>query len=653
MLKSFATIIELDMASPDTKLIFAPRGGVWIAPINEIVKNISDSYFNDIVKIDEAMLYNLFNIGSITVIDANSNSADRGYVEVFGWEDLYNQNKSYFQYKEGGISYIAIHFNNFETIYTKKSIIINIKKLFGTREWADNNNKLKCIDKDLIIEPRIEEIDTADIEGEAINFSTLQTNEISVTIRNEDGLFDDFINIYGNRLLVKRVFDGNDINDAAEGTPVATVIFSGFVEKPEYSFLDTVTITASDIRASFTTEVPSNVFSESKYPYLKSFPENVQSGEDIIDTARTLAAGKGIIVKLKPIKYYTPSILEPNNVPEVIFEICDTSKHAIDGIVSKTDILDNKLKPHVYFIETPQSDNEIIERDGKVISGEIEIFIPEYKDYGDGKGNQKVWTLDKEKGQLIFQGHKQVHSITDTNDNLYEIYAEINIPPYKSLQFMREILENYENISYISQNYNIENWEKEEERSRDIAILLDNDNKKTVLDIVGEICFLEQGRLELYDNKINFISTRFRENKPKYKFKQWMMGRVDKTVESEEYLSSCSIKYDLNKSTYKNTDYEEEAKKRHRINSHEDFETLIKNKEDAIELSNEIMKSRYLLKEYYTFEYYETLDFLKLFDLVEFEYLRDEGRKSYFIKPCLCEIIKLNIFDNVIKLRQL
>ena len=75
MLKSFANIIELDIASPDTKLIFVPRGGVWIAPINEIVSNISKSYFNDIVKINEAMLYNLFNIGSITVIDANSNSA--------------------------------------------------------------------------------------------------------------------------------------------------------------------------------------------------------------------------------------------------------------------------------------------------------------------------------------------------------------------------------------------------------------------------------------------------------------------------------------------------------------------------------------------------------------------------------------------------
>ena len=124
-------------------------------------------------------------------------------------------------------------------------------------------------------------------------------------------------------------------------------------------------------------------------------------------------------------------------------------------------------------------------------------------------------------------------------------------------------------------------------------------------------------------------------------------------MESDEYLSSCSIKYDLNKSTYKNTDFEEDAKTRHRINSHEEFETWIKNKEDAIELSNEIMKSRHVLKEYYTFEYYETLDFLKLFDLVEFEYLRDEVNKSYFIKPCLCEVIKLNIFDNVVKLRQL
>lgn len=654
MLKSFATIIELDIANTNAKLIFAPRGGVWIASIYELTENINNSYFNDIVKIKESMLYNLVNIGSITVIDVN-NGSDRGYVEVFSFEDLYNQNKSYFQYKENGISYIAIHFNNFETIYTKKKIIINIKKLFSTREWLDNNNKLISVagqNSNMAIEPRIEEIDTADIEGDPLAFSTVQTNEISLTMRNDDGLFDDFINIYGNRLLVKRIFDGENINDSV-------VIFSGFIEKPEYSFLDTVTITASDIRASFTTELPSHVFSESKYPYLKYFPENVQSGEDIIDTARTLVAGKGVIVKLKPIKYYTPSILEPDNVPEVVFEICDTSRHAIDGIVFKEDPLDgNKSKPHIYFIEKAQSDSQVIVG-GKTITGDLEQFIPEFKDYEDGEGMQTVWTLDNEKGLLIFRGDKQVRSIctgmgsasSQLSDELIEIYAEINIPPYKSLQFIREILEDYENISYIEQNYKIENWQEEEERARDIAILLDNDNKKTVLDIVGEICFLEQGRLELYDNKINFISTRFRENKAKYKFKQWMMGRVDKTVESDEYLSSCSIKYDLNKSTYKNTDYEEEAKTRHRINSHEDFETWLKNKEDAIELSNEIMKSRYVLKEYYTFEYYETLDFLKLFDIVEFEYKRDDN--SYFVKPCLCEIIKLNIFDNVIKLRQL
>lgn len=281
----------------------------------------------------------------------------------------------------------------------------------------------------------------------------------------------------------------------------------------------------------------------------------------------------------------------------------------------------------------------------------MEIFIPEFKDYQDGNGEQRVWTLDKERGQLIFRGKNQVHSITDTNDNLYEIYAEIDIPPYKSLTLMREILEDYENIAYIKENYNIENWQIEEERSREITVLLDNDNKKTTLDLIGELSFLEQGRLEIDNNKIDFISTRFRSNEAKYKIKQYCMGRVDKTVESDEYLSSLSIKYDLLKSTYKNTDFEEEAKKRHRINAHEEFETLLKRKEDAVSLSNEIMKSRYLLKEYYTFEYYETLDFLKLFDIVEIEYKREDG--SYYIKPCKCEILKLNIFDNIIKLRQL
>lgn len=637
-MKSFANIIELDISSPDTRLIFAPFGGVWIASINEIYSKYSSSYFNELFNIKENELYNLFNIGSISVDN------DRGYVEVFSLEALYKQNKSYFQFSLEKINYIAIHFNNFETIYSKKNIIINIKKLFCTREWLDSSNNLIYTKNNMYIEPRVEEIDSADIEGDSLTFDTIQTNEMSVTLRNDDGLFDDFINIYGNRLLVRRVFDYEDFDKSV-------IIFSGFVEKPEYSFLETVTITASDIRASFSTEIPSHVFSESEYPNLKLFPENVQSGEDTIDTCRTLAAGRGIIVKLKPIKYYTPSLAEQDKVPEVIFEICDTSRHAIENIVNRNDKLDNnKLKPHVYFIETPESENEIITKgNGTVISGELEIFIPEFKNYGNG--NQRVWTLDKEKGQLIFRGKSQVHSITDTNDNLYEIYAEIDVPPYKSLTLMREVLEDYENIAYIKENYNIENWEEEEERSREIALLLNNDNKKTTLDILGELCFLEQGRLEIENNKINFISTRFRENKAKYKIKQWKMGRVDKTVESDEYLSSCSIKYDLSKLTYKNISFEEEAKKRHRINSHEEFETWLKNKEDAINLSNEIMKSRYVLKEYYTFEYYETLDFLKLFDVVELEYKRENG--SYYIKPCLCEIIKLNIFDNVIKLRQL
>ena len=645
-MKSFANIIELDISSPDTRLIFAPFGGVWVASINEIYSQYLSSYFTELVNIQEDELYNLFSIGSISVDN------DRGYIEVFSLEALYKQNKSYYQYTENKINYIAVHFNNFETPYSKKNILINIKRLFSTREWLDCNNNSPQAGSRLItelnniyVEPRVEEIDTADIEGDSLAFDTIQTNEMSVTLRNDDGLFDDFSNLYGNRFLVRQIFDGSDFSDSK-------IIFSGFIQKPEYSFLESVTITASDIRASFSAELPKNVFSEKEYPDLKNFPENVQSGEDIVDTCRTFAAGHGIIVKLKPIKYYTPDILNPDLIPEVVFEICDTSRHAIENIVNRNDPLDeNKLKPHIYFIETPESENEIIEREGTVISGELEIFIPEFKDYQDENGEQRVWILDKEKGQLIFRGHKQIHSITDTNDNLYELYAEIDIPPYKSLTLIREILEDYENIAYIKENYNIENWQIEEERSREIAVLLDNDNKKTTLDLIGELSFLEQGRLEIDNNKIDFISTRFRSNEAKYKIKQYCMGRVDKTVEEGEYLSSCSIKYDLLKSTYKNIDFEEEAKKRHRINAHEEFETLLKRKEDAVSLSNEIMKSRYLLKEYYTFEYYETLDFLKLFDIVEFEYKRENG--TYYIKPCKCEILKLNIFDNVIKLRQL
>ena len=679
MLKSFASIIELDITKGDIELIFSPFASLWRASINEIYSNYKDSYFNKVLEaiikeanktesltyvnkagrdsevleaiIKENELYDLFDIGSITV------DGDRGYIEVFSLEALYKQNKSYYIFRDiDNIEYIVIHFNNFESAYSKRNILINIKYLFC--DYMFNNNFYKNI------YPRVEEINYADIEGSPLSFDTIQTNEISVTLRNDDGFFDDFNNIYGNRFLVRQIFDNQvysrmpvdfkksagDYNEALNLTTISKIIFSGFIQKPEYSFLDTITITALDLRASFTTYLPKNIFSEREYPDLKNFPTNVQSGESIIDTARTLAAGRGIIVKLKPIKYYTPDILNYDLIPEVVFEIVDTTLHSIENIVSKVDILDNnKLKPHIYFIETPQSETDIIEKDGKVISGEIEIFIPEFKDYG--KGLERVWTLDKEKGLLIFRGHNQVHSITDTNDNLYEIYAEIDIPPYNSLTLIREILETYENISFIKENYNIENWILEENRAREIAVLLDNDNKKTILDLIGELCFLEQGRLEIEDNKINFLNTRYRENKAKYRIKQECMGRIDKTVEEGEYLSSLSIKYDVLKSTYTNTFFEEEAIKRHRITAYEEFETLLKNKDDAISLSNEIMRSRYLLKEYYTFEYYETLDFLKLFDIVEFEYKRENN--TYFIKPCLCEIVKLNIFDNIIKLREL
>ncbi|OEJ15533.1 hypothetical protein BFL38_12365 [Brachyspira hampsonii] len=74
-----------------------------------------------------------------------------------------------------------MHFNNFETPYSKKNIIINIKKLFSTREWLDDNNNLVAELNNMYddcppvaIEPRVEEIDTADIEGDSLAFDTIQ-----------------------------------------------------------------------------------------------------------------------------------------------------------------------------------------------------------------------------------------------------------------------------------------------------------------------------------------------------------------------------------------------------------------------------------------------------------------------------------------------
>ena len=648
-IKSYATIIEMDITIADLKLNFIPHSGIYIAPINEKNCSANNSYFATVygVKIKDDELLTYENIGGISV------DSERGFIQVKDFETAYNQYKSFLIFTRDNIDYIAINFFEYEQPY-KKEILTSQKNFFSTRDWLNEYGIETNIFNSQIVEDIIESIDNSDIEGDALTFETLETNEMSATLLNYDGRFDNFDNLYGNGFLVHQQYDYEK---------ESKIVFSGFIETPEFSYLDTVTIRASDIRHSYSTTLPARSFNIDEYPQLEKFPENVSSGEDTIDTKRTIAAGKGIIVKCTPIKYFAGDINDPYNMPEIIFEIVDTTDHSIDAIVEKPDKYDNnKIKPHVYFIE--KSQGESITHNGTVITGDIETFIPEYKNYNDGNGLQKVWELDKIKGTLTFRGSKQVKTISagmtsnsnNMSDELVEVYIEIDIPPYTALQFISDALCNYENISYIKENYNIENYEKEKLRSREIAILLTNDESKSILDLVGSIQFLEQGRLEIENNLITFNSTKDRI--VKIKLHQHKMGRIDKTVDtigaptvSGEYLSSCSIGYNLDKNRYENKSYESEAKKKHRLTNSEDFDTLLKNKSDAIELSNEIMKNRYTLAYYYTFEYYETQEGLKLFDLVEIEYKREDG--SYYIKPCVCEIVKLNIFDNIVKLRHL
>ncbi len=646
-MKNFATIISIGINFEIRPFYGSYTSGIYSIGVGDNANIINASYWSTVYKVSLSNESHSVNISSIKV------GTDSNYTRLLNLSSLYKQEGSFIQYESEGITYIAIRFKNYNTPY-HDSLSLQNEHLFSTRDWLNEHGIKTNIFNSKIVEDIIESIDNSDIEGDSLTFETLQTNEMSVTLLNYDGRFDNFDNLYGNRFLVHQQYD-------ATGTPTvgeneSKIVFSGFIETPEFSYLDTVTITASDIRHSYSTTLPARSFNIDEYPELEKFPENVSSGEDTIDTKRTLAAGKGIIVKCTPIKYFAGDINDPYNMPEIIFEIADTTDHSIDAIVEKPDKYDNnKIKPHVYFIE--KSQGESITHNGTVITGDLETFIDEYKNYDDGNGLQKVWELDKIKGTLTFRGSNQIKIISagmisnsnNMSDELVEVYVEIDIPPYTALQFISDALSNYENISYIKENYNIENYEKEKLRSREIAILLTNDENQSILDLVGSIQFLEQGRLEIENNLITFNSTKDRIVKTK--LHQHKMGRVDKTVESGEYLSSCSIGYNLDKNRYENKSYEDEAKKRHRLNVHEDFDTLLKNKSDAIELSNEIMKNRYTLAYYYTFEYFETLECLKLFDLVEIEYKREDG--SYYIKPCVCEIVKLNIFDNIVKLRHL
>ncbi len=258
-MKSFANIIELNITITDFIFYFIPNAGIYIAPVNE--KNITVSYFDTVYNVKNNNLLEFENIGSIIVDN------DRNYIEVFSLEALYLQHKSFYLFTSDNIQYIAINFINYESPNTK-DILANQKNLYSDRFWFNENGEHTNIFNNQKALDIIQEIDTADIEGDALTFDTIQTNEMSTTLSNHDGAFDNFDNLYGNRFLVYKQFDYG----------ISKIVFSGFIEKPEYNFLDSITITASDIRHSYSTTLPARSFNLLEYPELENFPENVENG---------------------------------------------------------------------------------------------------------------------------------------------------------------------------------------------------------------------------------------------------------------------------------------------------------------------------------------------------------------------------------------
>lgn len=65
MLKSHATIIELDISIGDLKLNFTPSVGLWFAALNESESTAKLSYFGSVYNIEniESQLLDYDNIG--------------------------------------------------------------------------------------------------------------------------------------------------------------------------------------------------------------------------------------------------------------------------------------------------------------------------------------------------------------------------------------------------------------------------------------------------------------------------------------------------------------------------------------------------------------------------------------------------------------
>jgi len=182
----------------------------------------------------------------------------------------------------------------------------------------------------------------------------------------------------------------------------------------------------------------------------------------------------------------------------------------------------------------------------------------------------------------------------DTTDKLYVDCEQSSVT--NGLDIISDILENYENVTFNSTNYDTVEWNNEKVNVKDMGVWIGKGNLMSSVDVIELICTSENGIFDvLADGKFTFRKYNA-DRIPEFEiFEDELLDDPAIIYDTEEFLSSVKIEFSndwLNKDPqiYTNSDFEAEVFGRYRNYAERTIETALTSSTDAAILSDSVME---------------------------------------------------------------
>lgn len=268
-------------------------------------------------------------------------------------------------------------------------------------------------------------------------------------------------------------------------------------------------------------------------------------------------------------------------------------------------LLSRKLPVNVFdSITYPNMDSKLIGKPIPIIFGTV-IGVPAYRTssgnwkFADTTFNSILATIDvyDKDGVTFSHGGTETDGTftgSDTTDKLYVDCEQSSVA--NGLDVISDILENYENVTFNSSNYDTVEWNQEKVNVSDAGIWIGQGNLMSSVDVIELICTQENGIFDvLADGKFTFRKLNLNRVPTHEILEDELLDDPSIKYDSEEYLSSVKVEYSLDRlnkepEVFTNSDFQGEVFGRYRQYKERTFETALTNSTDAETLTDSIME---------------------------------------------------------------